>query len=405
MRLEIAFADWLNLIFRWLHVIAGIAWIGSSFYFIFLDLSLRKTRNLPSGVGGEAWNVHGGGFYLMQKYTVAPTELPEELHWFKYEAYFTFLSGFALLGVVYYWGAEAYLIDPEVADLGQFEAILLSIGFLVGGWIVYDILCRIPMLIKNDLFLAAAVFFLILLVSIGTTNVFSGRAAFVHVGAVVGTIMVANVFFIIIPNQKIVVADLIAGRTPDPRLGQEAKQRSTHNNYLTLPVLLMMISTHFPMIFGHEQSWVVVALILIVGGVIRDFFNRKNAGRTGRALKWQWPTSIVFMAALILFISYEPDKGRGQDAEIPNAPVVLAIAQTHCASCHAAQPTDPDFDEAPGGVHLETVGDLRKYSSKILHQSVLTRAMPLANKTEMTREERDLLGAWIRGGMPDGGRE
>ena len=403
--MDIAFADWLNLIFRWLHVIAGIAWIGSSFYFIFLDLSLRKRRELPPGVGGEAWNVHGGGFYLMQKYTVAPAEMPEELHWFKYEAYFTFLSGFALMSVIYYWGADAYLIDPEIADLTQFEAIVLSIGFLSGGWIVYDILCRLPLLIKHDWLLSVAVFALILLVAVGTTNVFSGRAAFVHVGAVVGTIMVANVFFIIIPNQKIVVADLIAGRKPEARLGQEAKQRSTHNNYLTLPVLLMMISTHFPMIFSHEQSWVVVALILVVGGIIRDYFNKKNAGRNGNALKWQWPAATTFMAGLILFVSHDPAAGSRQDVTVPEPSVVLAISQTHCATCHAARPSDPDFDEAPGGVHLETVDDLRKYSAKILQQSVLTRAMPLGNKSKMTREERDLLGVWIRSGMPDGESE
>lgn len=403
--MDIAFADWFDLIFRWLHLITGIAWIGSSFYFIFLDLSLRKKRELPPGVGGEAWNVHGGGFYLMQKYTVAPAEMPEELHWFKYEAYFTFLSGFALMSVIYYWGADTYLIDPEIADLTRLEAIALSIGFLAGGWIVYDILCRLPLLIKHDLLLSVAVFALICLVAVGTTHVFSGRAAFVHVGAVVGSLMVANVFFVIIPNQKIVVADLIAGRTPDPTLGKEAKQRSTHNNYLTLPVLLMMISTHFPMIFGHEQSWIVVALILIVGGLIRDYFNRKNAGRTGYVLKWQWPAAAIFMAGLILFVSHEPDGISGQDAEVPDASVVLAISQTHCATCHAARPSDPDFNKAPGGVHLETVADLRKYSSKILQQSVLTRAMPLGNKSTMTREERDLLGLWIRSGMPDGEKE
>jgi len=403
--MDIAFADWLNLIFRWLHLIAGIAWIGSSFYFIFLDLSLRKRRELPPGVGGESWNVHGGGFYLMQKYTVAPAEMPEELHWFKYEAYSTFLSGFALMSVIYYWGADAFLIDPEIMELTQFQAIALSICFLAGGWIIYDILCRVPTFEKHDLLLSIAVFILILLVAWGATNVFSGRAAFVHVGAVVGTIMVANVFFIIIPNQKIVVADLIAGRTPDPNLGKEAKQRSTHNNYLTLPVLLMMMSSHFPMIFGHEQSWIVVALILIVGGIIRDFFNRKNAGETGRALQWQWPSAVVFMAALILFISYDPHATVDADAEIPGATDVLAIAQTRCATCHAARPTDQDFDKAPGGVRLESVEDLRKYNAKILKQTVLTRAMPLANRTKMTREERDMLGLWIRSGMPDDEKE
>jgi len=398
--MEIALADWLNLIFRWLHLITGIAWIGTSFYFIFLDLSLRKRRLLPPGVGGEAWNVHGGGFYLMQKYTVAPEQLPDELHWFKYEAYFTFLSGFALMGVIYYWGAESFLIDPDVAELSRFEAILISIGFLAGGWIIYDILCRIPIFEKNSIFLSAVIFLLILSVSWAATNLFSGRAAFVHVGAVVGSIMVANVFFVIIPNQKVVVADLIAGRTPDPSLGQEAKQRSTHNNYLTLPVLLMMVSTHFPMIFAHEQSWIVVALILIVGGIIRDYFNRKNAGAEGRVLQWQWPSAAGFMFILILFISYDPRGLRLKDGIVPGIPEVLAIVKARCVSCHAAQPTDPDFERAPGGVRLESAQDLRRFSAKILNQAVLTRAMPLANRTKMTRAERDILGYWIRSGMP-----
>lgn len=403
--MEIALADWLNLIFRWLHLITGIAWIGTSFYFIFLDLSLRKRRLLPPGVGGEAWNVHGGGFYLMQKYTVAPEQLPDELHWFKYEAYFTFLSGFALMGVIYYWGAESFLIDPEVAELSRFEAILISIGFLAGGWIIYDILCRIPIFEKNSIFLSAVIFLLILSVSWAATNLFSGRAAFVHVGAVVGSIMVANVFFVIIPNQKVVVADLIAGRTPDPSLGQEAKQRSTHNNYLTLPVLLMMVSTHFPMIFAHEQSWIVVALILIVGGIIRDYFNRKNAGAEGRVLQWQWPSAAGFMLILILFISYDPRSFGAKVGFVPGIPEVLAIVKARCVSCHAAQPTDPDFERAPGGVRLESVQDLRRFSAKILNQAVLTRAMPLANRTKMTRVERDILGYWIRSGMPGNEKE
>ncbi|NQU71097.1 MAG: urate hydroxylase PuuD [Rhodospirillales bacterium] len=399
--MEIALADWLNLTFRWLHLITGIAWIGASFYFIALDLGLRKRANLPPGVHGESWNVHGGGFYLMQKYNVAPEHMPEELHWFKWEAYFTFLSGFALMSVIYYWGAESFLIDTEVADITQIQGIALSIGFLAGGWILYDVFCRIPVFKNNNLLLAVAVFLLILAVAFGATHVFSGRAAFVHVGAVVGTIMVGNVFFIIIPNQKKVVADLIAGRDPDPRLGAEGKQRSTHNNYLTLPVLLMMTSSHFPMIFGHEQSWVVVALILIVGGIIRDFFNRMNAGQTGKILWWQWPVATVFMFLLIAFVSYRPAVPVDPDAKTPVASDALAITQTRCAACHSRKPTDKDFDKAPGGVTLETIEDLRKYSSKILKQAVLTKAMPLANRTKMTREERATLGLWIRLGMPE----
>ena len=397
--MDIAVSDWLDLIFRWLHLIAGIAWIGTSFYFIFLDLSLRKGSGLPPGVSGESWNVHGGGFYLMRKYSVAPEQLPQELHWFKYEAYFTFLSGFALMGVIYYWGAENFLIDKDVADISQFQAISISIGFLAGGWLIYDIICRIPLLETRPLILSASVFFLILFVAWATTQVFSGRAAFVHVGAVVGTIMVANVFFIIIPNQKIVVADLIAGNNPDPSLGLEAKQRSTHNNYLTLPVLLMMISTHFPMIFGHDHSWIVVGLILFIGGIIRDFFNRMNSGFKGRALIWQWPLAIVFMILLILFVSYSPRGDILKTKKSPNATQILSITNVHCVSCHALVPENTDFDAAPGGVRLETVSDLRKYSRKIMQQVVLSNAMPIGNNTRMTRRERDLLGIWIRFGM------
>lgn len=401
--MEIAYADWLNLVLRWLHLITGIAWIGASFYFIFLDLSLRKRRDLPAGVGGESWNVHGGGFYLMQKYTVAPETLPEELHWFKYEAYFTFLSGFALMSVIYYWGANTFLIDPEVANLTPFEGIALSIGSLVAGWLVYSLLCLTPVLARNTTLLAIAVFLLILAATVLFTNVFSGRAAFVHVGALVGTIMVANVFVVIIPNQKIVVADLIAGRSPDPSLGEEAKQRSTHNNYLTLPVLLMMVSTHFPIIFGHPQSWVIVALILIVGGIIRDYYNRMNGGATGRALQWQWPAATVTMILLMLFVSYQPKATATTTArEVPDATDALAIVQTRCASCHAARPTDSDFKKAPKAVKFDTLADLKKHSAKVLKQTVLTKTMPIANKTKMTTEERELLGLWIRAGMPDG---
>ena len=399
--LDIAFADWLNLGFRWLHVIAGISWIGTSFYFIFLDLSLRKHANLPDGVGGESWNVHGGGFYLMRKYTVAPAELPKELHWFKYEAYFTWLSGFALLAVIYYWGAESYLIDKEVLDLQSWEAILISVGFFAGGWIIYDLLCRSPFA-SHELLLSAAVFVLIAFSAYFLTHLFSGRAAFVHVGAMVGTIMVGNVFFIIIPNQKKIVKSLLAGEEPDPRLGAMGKHRSTHNNYLTLPVILMMISQHYPMLYDNDNSWLVVTLILLVGASIRHFFNLMHTGRPISTLRWQWPTAAVLMAVLIVYLSWKPPVDPSAEVEVPTAADVVAIAQARCASCHAAKTTDPDVEKAPGGVMLETVTDLRKHSSRILKQSVLSKAMPLANKTKMTQAERDALRVWIRAGMPDG---
>ena len=396
--IEIAYAEWLELVFRWLHLIAGIAWIGSSFYFIFLDLSLRKRAGLPEAIKGEAWNVHGGGFYLMQKYQVAPAEMPDELHWFKWEAYFTWISGFALMIIIYYWGAESFLIDTDVMRLRPWQAIGISVGAFAAGWFIYDWLCKSP-LGKNGLALSAVVFVLILLAAYGFTHVYSGRGAFVHVGALVGTIMVANVFFIIIPNQKIVVADLIAGREPAAQLGDEAKQRSTHNNYLTLPVLLMLISSHFPMIFSNRHSWVVVALVLIIGGIVRDYFNAKNEGQKGNRLVWQWPAAALFMAALMVFISYREEVNVAEDDRL-EATDVLAIVQTRCSSCHAAKTTDKDFDEAPGGVKLETIDEIKKFSAKILKQTVLTNAMPLGNRTKMTKKERQGIGDWIKRGMP-----
>ena len=399
--LEIAYADWLSLIFRWLHVIAGISWIGTSFYFIFLDLSLRKHANLPEGVGGESWNVHGGGFYLMRKYTVAPAELPKELHWFKYEAYFTWISGFALLAIIYYWGAESYLIDKAVLDLTQTEAVLTSVGFLAAGWIIYDLLCRSPFS-SHPLLLSAAVFTLIAFSAYFLTHLFSGRAAFVHVGAMVGSIMVGNVFFIIIPNQKKVVKSLLAGEEPDPRLGEQGKHRSTHNNYLTLPVILMMISQHYPMLYDNDNSWLVVTLILLVGGTIRHFFNLMHTGRPIMSLRWQWPAAAVMMALLIVYLSWQPAEDPYAKVSVPSAGDVVAIAQARCASCHAVKTTDPDVEKAPGGVMLETAADLRKHSARVLKQTVRSKAMPLGNKTKMTDAERKALGAWIRAGMPDG---
>jgi len=399
--LEIAYADWLSLIFRWLHVIAGISWIGTSFYFIFLDLSLRKHANLPEGVGGESWNVHGGGFYLMRKYTVAPAELPKELHWFKYEAYFTWISGFALLAIIYYWGAESYLIDKAVLDLTQTEAVLTSVGFLAAGWIIYDLLCRSPFS-SHPLLLSAAVFVLIAFSAYFLTHLFSGRAAFVHVGAMVGSIMVGNVFFIIIPNQKKVVKSLLAGEEPDPRLGEQGKHRSTHNNYLTLPVILMMISQHYPMLYDNDNSWLVVTLILLVGGTIRHFFNLMHTGRPIISLRWQWPAAAVMMALLIVYLSWQPAEDPSARVSVPSAGDVVAIAQSRCASCHAVKTTDPDVEKAPGGVMLETAADLRKHSARVLKQTVRSKAMPLGNKTKMTDAERKALGAWIRAGMPDG---
>src|SRR5215510_14561869 len=272
--------DWISLFLRWAHVMLGIAWIGTSFFFVWLDMSLRANPKAPPGVGGESWMVHGGGFYHAQKYLVAPQALPKELHWFKYEAYFTWVSGFLLLAVVYYLDADAFLIDPQVLPLTPFRAILISLGGLAGGWLLYDALCKSP-LGQNTGLLALTVFAMTIAAAYLFTHVFSGRAAFVHIGAFLGTIMSANVFFIIIPNQKKVVAALLKGEVPDPALGKRAKQRSLHNNYLTLPVVLMMINNHYPMMFEHAQSWIIVTGILIFSGLLRLYANQKNAGKSG----------------------------------------------------------------------------------------------------------------------------
>jgi len=396
--IEIAYAEWIELGFRWLHLIAGIAWIGSSFYFMFLDYSLKPEENLPADVKGASWMVHGGGFYFMQKYSVAPDKMPEVLHWFKWEAYFTWISGFSLMIIIYYWGAESFLIDKEIMDLLQWEAVGISVGSFIVGWVIYDQICKSP-LGKNSIVLSVIIFVLILLAAYGFTHVFSGRGAFVHVGAMVGTVMVANVFFIIIPNQRIIVKALIKGDEPSARLGEEGKQRSTHNNYLTLPVLLMMISSHFPMIFSNKHSWLVVGLVLIVGGIIRDYFNEKNQGKTGLRLIWQWPSATIFMIVLILLISYNEEINVSEEERLGSTDV-LAIVQTHCASCHAASPSDSDINKAPGGIKLEALSDVRKYASKIMKQVVLTNAMPLGNKSGMSKKERQGLGDWIKRGMP-----
>ena len=395
--MDFSVMDWAALLFRWLHLTTGIAWIGSSFFFVFLDLSLRRHKDLPKGVNGDSWMVHGGGFYHAQKYMVAPSHMPEELHWFKYEAYFTWISGFALMSIMYYWGAESFLIDADKVAFEPWQAIAASLMFLVFGWIFYDLICKSP-LGNNTGTLAVCVFVLVVAASWGLLEVFSGRAAFLHVGAMIGSIMVGNVFFVIIPNQKRVVASLKAGEEPDPALGLQAKQRSTHNNYLTLPVLLMMISNHYPILFGQAHSWVIIALILLVGGVVRHYFNTSHAGGTGRALQWQWPLAAVLMIILIAVATYKPGGEKSED--LISSKDVLAIVQTRCISCHATKPADADFEQAPGGIKFESIDVVRKNGARILNQVVLSKAMPLANKTQMTDTERTQLGAWIRAGMP-----
>ncbi len=384
--------DWINLALRWFHLIVGIAWIGASFHFIWLDFSLRQREKMNPGVYGTSWLVHGGGFYHVEKYSVAPAALPPDLHWFKWEAYLTFISGFLLLAVQYYWNASAFLVDPAVLDMSGAEAVLISILTLAGGWFAYDALCR-SRIGDNTSALAVAVFALIVGAGYLFTHVFSGRGAFIHVGAMVGTIMAANVFAVIIPNQKVVTADLLAGRTPDAKYGKMGKQRSLHNNYLTLPVLLFMVSNHYPFLYSHPQSWMVVAFIVLAGGAIRHFLNRTEAGHPPMSVAWTVPVAAV---ALIAAIVATAPRRAGDGAAVPEAEAVR-IVQTHCVSCHAAKPTHEAFrgNPPPKNVVLETMADLRRNAPGVMAQAVQGKAMPLGNETGMTDAERAALGAFL----------
>lgn len=393
--MEVFLGEWVNLLLRWAHMVVGIGWIGTSFYFMALDYTLMKRERMNPGVYGTAWQVHGGGFYHVEKYTVAPPALPDVLHWFKWEAYLTFVTGFGLLIVQYYLHAEAYLIDPAVMPLTQTQAIAISVVSLTAGWFIYDGLCRFKPVGERTVLLALSVFALILIASVLFTKVFSGRGAFIHVGALVGTIMAANVFAIIIPNQKKMIAQMIAGQSPDPYYGAVGKQRSIHNNYLTLPVLLMMVSQHYPFLFSHPHAWLVVALIIISGGLVRHILNRIDAGEEWDGYGWALPAAAM---ALITAIYVTAPQSRGATGGPAVADTeALAISAKHCTNCHSKSPTHPAFREPPKNIALETVPELRRYAKLIVAQTVQNRAMPLGNQTGMTDAEREALGRWANG--------
>jgi uncharacterized membrane protein len=394
--------DWLSFAARWLHVITGIAWIGSSFYFVALDLGLRQRPGLPAGAHGEEWQVHGGGFYHIQKYLVAPAEMPEHLTWFKWESYATWLSGFAMLAIVYYAGADLFLIDRNVLDISAPVAILISLASLALGWLVYDLLCKSP-LGRNDTLLMLVLYAIVVFMAWGYTQLFSGRAAFLHLGAVTATIMSANVFMIIIPNQKIVVADLIAGRTPDPKYGKIAKTRSTHNNYLTLPVLFLMLSNHYPLAFGTEFNWIIAALVFMIGVLIRHYFNTRHA-RKGNPT-WTWLAAAILFV-VIIWLSTVPKVLTGEPQAAATAADPTLVASTHfpavrdtvlgrCAMCHAAEPSYEGIYFAPKGVVLESDAAIAGHAREIYLQAGRSHAMPPGNVTQMTPQERALLVAWF----------
>ena len=382
--------DWLNLLVRWGHIIAGIGWIGTSFYFIALDMSLKRREGMRPGVAGTAWEVHGGGFYQVEKYSVAPGELPGDLIWYRWEAYLTWVTGFALMVVQYYANPSAWLIDPQVMALASWQAIAISVASLAVGWFVYDGLCRSP-LGRNAVVLAGAVFVLILAAAYFYTHVFSGRSALIHVGAFVGTIMAANVFGIIIPNQKKVVDALLLGQEPDAKYGEVGKQRSEHNTYLTLPVLVLMVSGHYPMLTGHPQAWLLVGLIMVAGGSARFFLVGHEVGKAFGKIAWAAGLAAL---ALGLAVWVTVPIQSGGDTEVADERV-LGIMQTHCTNCHAVKPVFAGFAAPPKDVVLQNLDDLRRYALLVSQHAVQTKSMPLGNMTGMSDEERGLLGAWL----------
>ncbi|MBA5607296.1 urate hydroxylase PuuD [Duganella sp. FT3S] len=391
--------EWLNLIVRWLHIITGIAWIGASFYFVWLDNSIRPpapgSELARKGVSGELWAVHGGGFYNPQKYLVAPAELPKELHWFKWEAYTTWLSGIALLTIAYYFNAQAMMIDKQVADIGSWQAVGIGIGTLVAGWTVYDLLCRSP-LGQRELPFGIVIFVLIVAAAYGLTHVLSGRAAYIHVGALIGTIMVGNVLMLIIPGQRKMVEAMQAGGLPDPKHGQKAKQRSVHNNYFTLPVLFIMISNHYAMTYRNEHAWLVLAFIMAAGVLIRHFFNLRHKGR----VEWRYPVAGVALLLAVAVAIAPPKPVAVAPAADPAAAFnnVKAVIGQRCVSCHSAHPTQPGFATAPLGMVLDTDQQIRQSAEKIYKQAVQLKAMPIGNLTNMTDAERATIAAWYESG-------
>ncbi len=396
--------EWVSFAVRWTHVITAIAWIGSSFYFIALDLGLRKTPSLPPLAHGEEWQVHGGGFYHVQKYLVAPEFLPEHLTWFKWESYATWLSGFCLLVVVYYVGADLFLIDRHVLDIPQWGAIGLSVASILVGWLVYDALCRSP--VGNSTFGLMGVLFVILTaMAWGYTQMFTGRAAMLHMGAFTATIMSANVFRVIIPNQKIVVADLRAGKVPDAKYGKIAKQRSLHNNYLTLPVIFFMLSSHYPLAFATQWNWLIASLIFLEGAVIRHWFNTRHA-RKGNP-HWTWFAAVVIFI-LIAWLSTGPKPGDARE-EIASANAQRFMAAEHfgaardvimgrCSMCHSATPSYEGVLQAPKNVRLDSDAAIANHAAEVVMQAGFSHAMPPGNVTEMTDAERALVVAWFREG-------
>ncbi|MGZ8559549.1 MAG: urate hydroxylase PuuD [Chitinophagaceae bacterium] len=383
--------EWLNIVVRVMHITFGIAWIGASFYFVFLENALNRKDNIRDEIAGDLWGVHGGGFYYLEKYKVAPKTIPKHLHWFKYEAYFTWLSGFALLFIIYYFNASAMLIDTNVLKLNTSAAISISIGSFIVGWFLYDWLCKSPLVKKGWLFTLIG-FLLLMGFAYFYSRVFSGRAAYIHFGAMIGGIMVANVFFVIIPSQKAMVNAAKKGMMPDPAKGKNALFRSIHNNYFTLPVLFVMVSNHFPSTFGNNYQWIVLAAITLGSAGIKHWLNLRERGQLSI---WIMPASVILLLAVAYVTGPQPSHVKCKELSFAQ---VNAIITQRCISCHSSRPTDDFYKAAPNGVIYDTPDDIVKKKDLIMQRVVITNTMPQNNKTNMTLEERDIIRCWIEQG-------
>jgi uncharacterized membrane protein len=396
--------DWFNLFFRWFHLITGAAWIGTSFYFNWLNHSIRPPEEAKEGIKGELYAVHGGAFYQVLKYDGAPKILPKTLHWFKWEAYFTWITGICLLMVVYYWDTKVYLLQATAGGLQPWQAIAISIGFIVVSWLIYDGLCRSP-LRQQPMALAILGLILMTLAAYALTRLYQPRAAYIHVGVIIGTIMAANVFFVIIPNQQIMVDAMIKGEKPDVSKGEAGAMRSLHNNYLTLPVLFIMLSNHYPMTFGHQYNWAILAAISVIGMGARHYFNLKH---NGHHKGWILPVAAVAMVALAIVSKPRASAPLDTPSSQPTTKIsqitfhqhIQPILQVRCISCHATKPSFPGFAAPPQGIILESYEQARAVHTKLKSSTVDSQYMPLGNLTKITPEERALLGSWIKQGMP-----
>ncbi len=384
--------EWLNIIIRLAHITFGIAWIGASFYFVFLENALNRTKDVRDELAGNLWAIHGGGFYYLEKYKVAPKTIPKHLHWFKYEAYFTWLSGFCLLFVVYYFNASALLIDKNILDITPLTGISIGVGSFVVAWVIYDLLCKSP-LIKKPILFTLIGFVVLVGFAYFYSRVFSGRAAYIHFGAMIGSIMVANVFFVIIPAQKAMVKAARQGLPLNPQLGKNALNRSLHNNYFTLPVLFVMISNHFPTTFGYENPWLILVIISLGTAGVKHYLNLREKGQLA---VWVLPVSVVILLAGA-FISAPPKNPGACNSKIEFSEV-NSIIQARCISCHSSSPTDDVYKAPPNGVMYDTPDDIVKKKDLIMQRVVITKTMPQNNKTNITQKERDVIRCWIEQG-------